>query len=217
MSAPDIEVASARDVPEMVGRHGFAIRRGLFPGALIGAVLAKVSANANTQAAYANYSYGTMDPNVLGPELKAQLLTPDIAATFDAMLEGAAFHVPDAESPIFVSWQAKTPTVWHQDKCVNAKPSALVWIALTPCGVTSPSMKIVLKGLREAHPLLLEEDRRRVAEKEAVIAASGWPVMTLVFNPGDAVFFNSYSVHKTHITPEMEKPRVSVKLTAVPT
>jgi len=216
MIVPNIEVSSSAKIADMVTRHGFAIWRGLYLPPLISAVMNKVVSNIQRPEAYASLKHGTMDPNILGPRLKNELLTREVGAAFQSMLGNAEYTISDAESPIFVSGHGKKPTVWHQDKCVNKIPSALVWVALTSCGISSPSMSIALHGISEVHPVFLADDIRRSAEKDRLMEQSGWPVMTLIFNPGDAVFFNSYSIHKTYITSEMTHQRVSVKLTAVP-
>ncbi len=216
MTVPDIRVASPADAAAMVAKHGFAAWRGLLDPDLVHSVMERVIANQNAIDAYASPKHGTMRPGVMASDLRQRLLTPNTASTFGLMLGGSEFTISDDESPIFVSYKGAKPTVWHQDKCVNVKPSALVWIALTSCGVTSPSMLLALRGMTEPHPMFLKDEVSRAAEKDHAMSLTGWTVVKLEFTPGDAVFFNSYSIHKTYVSREMTETRVSVKQTAVP-
>lgn len=211
----DIEVRNAAQAASIIEQYGCAIWRGLIPTVLIRDVLDKVIPKLEDKAAYASLSRGTMNIEMLGTDLIKRLMTPDVVGTFGLMLQ-SGFIISALESCVFIAADNFTPTVWHQDACVNRLKSAIVWVAMAECGVTAPGISFALRKPDGEVPVFLHDNFDSAETKNQLMAETGWPVITPVFQPGDAVFFNSYSIHKTHVTPDMSKVRAAFKLTAVP-
>lgn len=198
-----IEVADVRSAVRSIQRHGFALWRGMIDrdSALLMAESAKASDN------YVSRDYGTLHLSALGRDPICRA----ISDVFTEML-GQWVCSPD-ESPVFYSRAGTTPTHWHQDACVNRYRTAIVWVALSDCGVDSPGLKLVLR--HPGRPLDLFLDEHAAEEpKEAFIRSQSWPVYRPIFAAGDALFFDHLSIHGTHVPPGADKSRVSFKITA---
>lgn len=80
----------------------------------------------------------------------------------------------------------------------------MAWIAVTPCGVNAPGLSFALKN-----------PGRYIGGKDEVEkTVSSLPVISPVFEPGDAFFFDVFSIHKTNQTQDMPLSRVAYKLGA---
>lgn len=118
--------------------------------------------------------------------------------------------------------RAQPPHHWHQDGALRhdfiAHPGVppaealltmrTVWIALTPCGVDAP-------GLEWAEPAptrLLSPAELTDAAVQATHPRRVRPVLAA----GDALLFDGARLHRTHVTPAMNRPRTSVELRFFP-
>lgn len=113
---------------------------------------------------------------------------------------------------------------WHQDGALrfdflahapghalgNAPADALLpmrtlWIALTPCGTDAPS----LAWADAPTPALLWPDELT----EAAVARRFGPALRQAeLAAGDALLFDGTLLHRTHLTPAMDRPRMSLEL-----
>ena len=113
------------------------------------------------------------------------------------------------------------PHSWHQDGALRhdflahagqpapadaALQMRTLWIALTPCGEDAPSLQWV-----DAHAagLLSPEE----LQHDAVVQGYGAAALHhAVLQAGDALLFGGLRVHRTHLTPAMTMPRLSLEL-----
>ncbi|MBL8307746.1 MAG: hypothetical protein JNM33_13695 [Rubrivivax sp.] len=121
------------------------------------------------------------------------------------------------------SWlrHGRPPHGWHQDGALrfdflaHASPRApadallelrTLWIALTPCGEHAPS----LAWVAAATPELLQPAALTDA---AVLRRFGAATRhCAVLDAGDALLFDGALLHRTHLTPAMDRPRLSLEL-----
>lgn len=103
---------------------------------------------------------------------------------------------------------------WHQDGYFMGPVRALnLWLALSHCGEDAPGLDIVPARLEsyaatatDGSPLDYTVSRQKVDE-----AAGGVPVISPVFEPGDALFFDELFLHQTGTRDGMTKPRFAVE------
>ncbi len=121
------------------------------------------------------------------------------------------------------SWlrHGRPPHGWHQDGALrfdflahatqSAPADALLelrtlWIALTPCGEHAPS----LGWIAAPTPELLQPAALTDA---AVLRRFGAAARHhAVLDAGDALLFDGTLLHRTHLTPAMDRPRLSLEL-----
>jgi hypothetical protein len=85
-------------------------------------------------------------------------------------------------------------------------PLITCWIALTDCGVDAPGLEWV-----EAAPAsVLAPPELTDAAVQARHPPSAF--VRAVFAAGDAVIFGGPLLHRTHVSPAMRRPRVSLEL-----
>ena len=227
---PDIEARSCDEAVRKVRSAGFAIWRNLLAADLCDAL------RANAQAVYeqsdaqghhdliASRDYNTAFLEAFdGPgerlRILRHLLDTPLISIFDRLV-GANWVISHDESPIFKSNGSQsretTPTFWHQDACVNQYPTALVWIALTPCGEDAPGLKLVCASPDEPIELFREEHSDDAPKERFIERNYGSDsVVRPTFAPGDALFFNHLTIHGTHVTAGMTRDRLSFKITGV--
>lgn len=104
---------------------------------------------------------------------------------------------------------------WHQDGAFlgNGIRSLNVWVALTDCGIDSPSMDMIPRRLNELVPTgtegayfdwsvsPLEIDR---------VCLDGQP-QHLIFKAGDAIIFDELNLHRTSTLPSMTETRLAIE------
>ncbi len=110
-----------------------------------------------------------------------------------------------------------TGTSWHQDGRFlgDYVRSANMWIALSECGESAPSLDIVPKRLdhivetgTEGAPLYWTV-ADSVAERTARNA--GVEILHLDFAPGDVIFFDHMNLHRTGVRPGMTQERLAIE------
>jgi ectoine hydroxylase-related dioxygenase (phytanoyl-CoA dioxygenase family) len=110
---------------------------------------------------------------------------------------------------------------WHQDGALRhdflahagqpapagaALEMRTLWIALTPCGEDAPS----LQWVQAAPGTLLNPEALTPAAVRA--RHGGAALVHAVLQPGDALLFDGLCLHRTHLTPAMAQPRLSLEL-----
>lgn len=104
---------------------------------------------------------------------------------------------------------------WHQDGAFLGKGIRTInlWMALTDCGVTAPSMEMVPARLYAIVPTGTEgaafswSVSTEMAENNP---AGAKPVM-LQFKAGDAIFFDEMNLHRTAALPGMTQSRKAIE------
>jgi hypothetical protein len=102
---------------------------------------------------------------------------------------------------------------WHQDLgAVGHGSKALaLWIAFTPCGSDSPGFEYVKRRFDGHLPQIEETKTPWTVSHDTVAALGGNPeIVTPEFQPGDAVLFDQYSLHRGSVYPHMTKGRASI-------
>lgn len=104
---------------------------------------------------------------------------------------------------------------WHQDGAFLGKDirSLNVWVALTDCGIDSPSMDMIPRRLHEIVPTGTEGAMFNWSVSPLMIeqvCESGKP-QHLIFKAGDAIIFDEMNLHRTSTLPEMTKTRLAIE------
>jgi hypothetical protein len=106
-------------------------------------------------------------------------------------------------------------TDWHQDGAFLGRGirTCNVWIALSPCGVTAPGLDIVARRYDEivetgtegaTFPWAVSPDMVEESRQGAAIARPA-------FEPGDAVLFDHFCLHRTAVGPDMTDDRYATE------
>ena len=104
---------------------------------------------------------------------------------------------------------------------VLPSPSLDVWASLAECGVGAPGLQVVVTGKRDLlavaglpdHDLPVE--RARIDETLVVETFGPGALWQPSLRPGDVLVFAGTTVHRSHVTPAMTKPRLSVEMRLV--
>ena len=110
---------------------------------------------------------------------------------------------------------------FHQDQTILKTRLLNIWIPLVSCGVTAPGLEAVVApgdellavAGRPDHDIPVE--RAKIAEDVVLKTFGRDALWHPSFNPGDAFVFAGTTVHRTHVTPQMAKPRLSIELRLV--
>ncbi len=195
-----IETTSPAEVVRLVKKFGVAIWRRLVPPEITSAILAPAEEHLQRPESYASLRYGVLNLNILPADLQAACVVPEISEVYSAALGPHEVSIREIylTRPGFFH-----PHEWHQDaNAKNRRYHFMTWIAATPCGLYAPGLSFALGNPGEYLP----GGPADVVEKSAVISP--------IFEPGDAFFFDVFSIHKTNQTEEMPLSRVAYKLGA---
>ena len=104
---------------------------------------------------------------------------------------------------------------WHQDGAFLGEDirTLNVWVALTDCGIDSPSMDMIPRRLHEIAPTGTEGAMFNWSVSPLMIeqiCKNGKP-QHLIFNAGDAIIFDEKNLHRTSTLPEMTKTRLAIE------
>ena len=110
------------------------------------------------------------------------------------------------------------PTIgsdWHQDGAFLGGDIRAVnlWLSLSHCGDDAPGLDIVGRRI----PYVVETGTHgaafdwSVGPERAVIEAQGAPIVTPIFEAGDAMLFDHLLLHRTGVRPGMTKDRRAVE------
>ena len=124
---------------------------------------------------------------------------------------------PNSHVRSIVLHRADAHLPFHQDQSILNRRLLNVWIPLVECGIDAPGLEVVWGSWTElvepapAPSAAFPVERARL--DPAVIArrfgpASYWHPR---FVPGDAMLFSGATVHRTFVTPEMTRDRMSVE------
>jgi len=105
---------------------------------------------------------------------------------------------------------------WHQDGKFMGDVNALnVWISLSHCGDTAPGLDFVPRRLDHfadsGGPGQTGIDQFAVRPEKAEELAGDTGVVRPIFEPGDAVFFDGFYLHRPAIDPDMPNPRYAIE------
>jgi hypothetical protein len=150
------------------------------------------------------------------PMLAAEMLELLEAAGVPALVKGYLGE------PALISAQKTTlrkaePSVtgaWHQDGSFMHDVRALnLWLSLSRCGDVAPGLDIVPRRLDGLVATATEEAvlSYQVSQAKAEEAAGEAGVLSPVFEPGDALFFDELFLHQTGARPSMPNPRFAVE------
>ncbi len=110
------------------------------------------------------------------------------------------------------------PLHFHQDETILGHRLLNIWVPLTPCGVDAPGLEVVrgsFESLLETDSIPdspLIADRHYIPEQRVLDRFPSDALYTAAFEPGDAMVFAGSTIHRTHLTPGMSRPRFSVEL-----
>ena len=82
-----------------------------------------------------------------------------------------------------------------------------LWLPLSRCGDEAPGLDVVPRRLEEHVPLEEGAFLEIVSQETAERAAGEKGIVRPIFEPGDAMFFDEFMLHKTGSDPAMPNPR----------
>jgi hypothetical protein len=105
-----------------------------------------------------------------------------------------------------------TGSYWHQEASVFdvGRPLQAVnlWMALTPCGERAPAIAFIPAPMDH---VVATDKAYVVAPERAESLTGGRSSVNPVFEPGDGVFFNERTFHRTNAVPSMNEIRKNVE------
>ena len=110
---------------------------------------------------------------------------------------------------------------FHQDQSILRTPLLNVWVPLAECGVEAPGLEVVVTDKRDLLAIAglpdhdLPVERARIDERLVVETFGPGALWHPSLRPGDALVFAGTTVHRSHVTPAMTKPRLSVEMRLV--
>jgi hypothetical protein len=104
---------------------------------------------------------------------------------------------------------------WHQDGAFLGEGirTLNVWVALTDCGIDSPSMDMIPRRLDGLVPTGTEGAMFNWSVSPLAIedVCKGGQPQHLVFKAGDAIIFDEVNLHRTSTLPDMTKTRLAIE------
>lgn len=198
----NLEVTTAEDAVASVKERGLAIWRGLVAPRVCEQMLIPVTRHAPYAANYVSLKYGVLHMNVLPVSVQQACVVPEIAHTFALALGSCEMVARE----IYLTMPGMfLPHDWHQDANeTNIVYHFMVWVACTPCGVDAPGLSFAVGN----------PGRFLGGNAEAAKYSQAHPNIEPVMQPGDAIFFDTHSVHKTNVVARMDKSRIAFKFAA---
>lgn len=198
--ATNIEVSRAEEIGPLVKKHGVALWRGLVPETVTQEFIDPVFKNVGDKSRYISRHYGVLTMEILPPDLKLKAFSAIGEVTAKVL---SACTVYSGE--IYITAPGFIPHEWHQDANRPIDENHLFsWTAITPCGVEQPGLTFAL-----GNPGQFLGGKPQAAER-----AQDLEHVTPHFMPGDTVFFDLFSLHKTHTTEAMKYNRIAYKVCA---
>ena len=97
---------------------------------------------------------------------------------------------------------------WHQDVNFFGNQCYAIncWAAITPCGEDNPGLAVIPRRTEQRHGWDSEELApldygKRLSEGDIEALSRDFPVVTPVFEPGDAILFDEMTIHTTRPKP----------------
>ena len=198
-----VEVTTPADAVSSVLTNGVAIWRGLIPPEVAIALEPYVESNVENVQSYVSLKFGVLNLAVLPPPLQRQCTSPEIRATFDLALGPNEINIREIYVTVPGYYQ---PHPWHQDANEkNQEYHFMCWVACTACGMSAPGLSFAMPNPGKYIGGEFEDFISRGYEAN---------VISPIFAPGDAFFFDCHSVHKTNVHPAMTMSRIAYKLGA---
>lgn len=196
-----VTVSTAAEAAANVKKYGVAIWRGLASPEITSQLYEPVKRNLTNASAYVSAKYGVQSLSVLPQAVQDACVVPDITNVFTALLGEHHLHTRE----IYLTAPVVLPHQWHQDARNLETPYAVfVWVAATAAGGDEPGLSFVLNN----------PGRYLGGDYHVAKFADTQKVISPVFAPGDAFFFDIYSPHKTNLNPAMKFSRIAYKLGA---
>ena len=110
---------------------------------------------------------------------------------------------------------------FHQDQSILRTPLLNVWIPLAECGAHAPGLEVVVTDKRDLLAVAGSADHELPVERaridESLVAETFGPgaLWRPSLRPGDVLVFAGTTVHRSHVTPTMTKPRLRVEMRLV--
>lgn len=112
--------------------------------------------------------------------------------------------------------EVSTPVPYHQDESfLNASCLVLnFWIPLVDAGLDAPGLEIVCEGMDK----LITMPKNSFSSYDDIKVSPSFMKQydKKIWHPevraGDALVFSNYTLHKTYITPEMQKTRIAIEM-----
>lgn len=206
LSNINLEVQRSAHIGPLVHKYGVAVWRQLVPHVVTNEVVDTIAKNIGNPSAYISTKGGSMTSNILSPELRRARVNPAMADGLASILSASGYIHDDgsSHSGIYVTHSTfKFTHPWHQDaESALSDYCACVWVACTPCGKHAPGIAFALNN----------PGRRIDTSVDEMVNSS--PIFAPALEPGDAVFFDCYSLHATYRRQGMTLDRVAYKLTA---
>ena len=201
-------VTSLEELTVSMDTYGFAIWRNLVPP--------KVQAQV----------YDIVDHSIPGTngtvEVSADivnniLVTKELEVAFKHLLGDHELLVRRHRSVILLARYGTRSTVWHQEIETVPGDHLTAWVNLTNgAGVDCPGLGFIVKKFNERIPEFVRDNDNLEASEKTARDNIEWPVVYPEFGAGDVIFFNSYTIHRSHVTAEMSNKRIAYKLTVRP-
>jgi hypothetical protein len=150
------------------------------------------------------------------PMLAAEMFDIFQAAGLPHLVEGYLGERPliSLEKTTLRKADPQVSGAWHQDGKFMGDVRALnLWLSLSRCGDESPGLEIVPRRLEGIVTAGTDEATLdiQVSQAKAEEAAGGTPIVSPIFEPGDALLFDDLFLHKTGSDPSMPKPRFAIE------
>ena len=110
---------------------------------------------------------------------------------------------------------------FHQDQTILKTRLLNVWVPLDPCGTNAPGLETVVTSARRLIEVSGDSTDRIPVERvklnsDKVVEEHGHrSLWHPVLEPGDVLLFLGTTIHRTYVTPQMTKSRMSVELRLV--
>jgi len=138
------------------------------------------------------------------------ILRETLGDTICILLRGSMLRQVAANSIASLSPLHQDLATWRTKYFINC------WVSLTPPGEDSPGLEVFRKATREnwtGFGLKRPPVRKSEIDYDAALKEFGGEVVDRpVCQPGDAVLFDNYCLHKTHHTEGRTKPRMNMEL-----
>jgi hypothetical protein len=110
--------------------------------------------------------------------------------------------------------QPDSQSEWHQDGAFlgHGTRTVNVWTALTPCGVDAPSIDVYARRFNEMVPTGTDDAVHTWSVSRAQAERLGTQdVVRPVFDAGDALLFDQFTLHRTAADPAMTRERYALE------
>jgi len=110
---------------------------------------------------------------------------------------------------------------FHQDSRIVGAPLVNVWIPLSACGVEIPGLEVVAEPVAGLEDTIHEGENYyagigvEIAAEHVLTRFGASRLYHPPFAPGDALFFQGTTIHRTYVTQAMRRERISIDMRLV--